>query len=116
MGTPIQLPDSVYDRSHVWQNASDRVSYERTFQQDPIERGKIVVALDTANPEFPEQVIRERLATPPIQPRFGIPQGPPDIDELFSRNLGHVQDFAPTNFSGQQGGFSGTATPAVPPW
>lgn len=116
MPTPIQLPDGVYDHSHTWQNTNDRVSYERSFKQDPVEVAKIGVALQFADPNTPEVLIQERLTVPGVPPRFGYRDTAFTIDDMFSRNLGHVNDFAPTNFSGQQGSFSGTSTPAVPAW
>ena len=118
MPTPIQYPDGRYDYTHQaqWQNANDRVEAQRAFSQDPGERAKIGMALSCADPDTPEAVIAENMTAPPPI-RFGMHNDTLTIwDILGNRNLGRVNDFAPTNFSGSQGQFSGTSTPAVPPW
>jgi hypothetical protein len=116
MPTPVQFPDGQYDFTHTWQNANDRVSYERTFKLDPVEQGKIAVALGTADPATPEAQITANLTVPGVPPRFGYRDTPFTIGDMFTRNLGHMNDFAPTNFSGQLGEFSGSSTPATPAW
>ena len=116
MPVPVQGPDGQYDFSHTWQNSNDEVEASRTFRLDPVEQQKIGVALATANPAMPEAQIVANLTVPGVPPRFGLQGTPTTVDEMFARNLGHINDFAPTNFSGTQGEFSGTSTPAIPAW
>jgi hypothetical protein len=111
---PIQFPDGVYDRTHTWQNANDRVEYERTVSQDPIETAKIMSALATADPSMPDAVIQESMTALPSVPL--APSEPVTVMECFGRDLGHVNDYAPTNFSGKQSQFSGSSIPSMPSW
>lgn len=114
MPTPIQLPDGRYDSTHTWQNANDRVSSERSFRLDPIERAKIAQALATADPATPNLAIQENMTAGPAVPL--PPSEPITVMQCFSRDLGHVSDYAPTNFSGRVSDFSGTSTPSMPAW
>jgi hypothetical protein len=116
MPTPVQLPDGRYDTTHTWQNANDRVSAQRSFSQDPVERQKIEVALACASPSMPEAQIAANLSVPGPPERFGRWNDTLTIWDMFSRDLGHANDFPPSNFSGSQGQFSGTSTPALPSW
>lgn len=116
MPTPVQFPDGNYDTSHMWQNTDDRVSYERAFQQDPVEQRKIAQALATADPGTPQDAITALMTVPGVPPRFGYRDEAFTIGDMFSRSLGHVNDFPPTNFSGRVSEFSGTSTPSIPPW
>lgn len=109
-------PDGVYDHSSNWRSTEDRVAYQRAFSEGSGEQRKIALALLTANPETPEADITANLTVAGVPPRFGYQDTPVVIEDMFSRNLGHVNDFAPTNFSGQQGSYSGTSGPALPMW
>lgn len=107
--------DTVYNKPN-WQNTNDQVSASRSFNLDPIEQQKISIALQCADPNTPEAAIQERLTVPGVPPRFGYRDQQYGIDDMFSRDLGHVNDYAPSNFSGTQGEFTGTSTPATPAW
>ena len=113
---PIQFPDGVYDRTHAWQNASDRVDYERTVSQDPIETAKIMSALVTADPSTPDAVIQESMTAPPAIQLS--PREPLTVMGCFGPDpgQGHINDTAPTNFSGRKGEFQGSSVPSMPPW
>lgn len=112
-GMPIQFPDGVYDRTHTWQNANDRVEYERTVSQDPVETAKIMQALVTADPSTPDLAIQASMTAGPAVPV--APREPLTVMECFGRGLS-TGDYAPTNFSGKQGQFSGSSVPSMPPW
>jgi hypothetical protein len=118
MPLPIQLPDTVYDNTHTWQNANDRVSFQRSFSLDPGEAAKSVAALTYADPAVPNEYIRETLTAPITAERdMVVDRTPPGAMEMFGPAPGgHANDFGPTNFSGKQSPFSGTGTPAMPAW
>lgn len=115
MPVPVQFPDGNYDTTHTWQNTNDRVEAQRAFAQDPGERAKIAQAVACADPAMPEAVITANM-TAPVPERFGVWNDTLTIWDVLGKNYGHENDFPPTNFSGQQGQFSGTSTPALPPW
>lgn len=115
MPTPIQLPDGIYDNTHTWMNASDRVSYERAFVLDPVEQGKIEQALVTADPAMPNQMIQMNMEAAPSVFAPATHE-PITVEDCFSRDLGHINDYAPTNFSGKLSEFSGSSVPSMPPF
>ena len=123
MPTPIQpeLLDGVYDRSHpwqqppLWQNSTDRAAWERTLSQDPVTAAKISSALITADPSTPDELIRDSMTATPVLPLS--PSEPITVMECFGPNPGdHAHDYAPSNFSGGVGEFSGSSVPSTPPW
>ncbi len=114
MPVPIQFPDGWYDRTHTWQNASDRVDAERAFALDPVERRKIDAALATADPAVPGWAIQGWSEAQPVPP--AEPTEPLTVMQCFAPDLGHVSDFAPTNFSGRRSEWQGSSIPSMPPW
>jgi hypothetical protein len=114
MPTPIQYPDGNLDHTHTWQNASDRVSAERSFVLDPVEQGKIQQALATADPAMPNLVIQMNMTSGTTV--VIDPTEPLTVAQCFTRDLGHVNDYAPTNFSGKLSEFQGSSIPSMPPF
>lgn len=118
MPFPVQFPETVYDNTHTWQNANDRVAYQRSFSLDPVEAAKCVQALTMADPSVPEEFIRESMTAPVVDSRLAqLHQPPITVLDCFGPNPGgHLNDFAPTNFSGKQSQFEGTGVPSLPAW
>lgn len=115
MPTPIQLPDGVYDRTHPWQNANDRVEWERTLGKDPVTAAKISSALIAADPATPDDLIRASTTALPVAPLS--PNEPLQVMDCFGPNPGdYTHDYAPTNFSGGVGEYSGSSVPSMPSW
>jgi hypothetical protein len=114
---PIQFPDGVYDRTHTWQNANDRVEYERTVSQDPIETAKIMAALELADPSTPNAEIQEAMTVSWTPPTQGYDRTPLTVADCFGGKPGaHTDDYAPSNFSGRKGEFQGSSVPSMPAW
>lgn len=112
---PVQFPDGVYDYTHTWQNSTDRAAWEASIHQDPVTAAKISSALITADPATPDALIRDSMTALPT-PQLA-PSEPITVMECFGPNPGeHARDFAPTNFSGGIGEFSGSSVPSMPPW
>lgn len=115
---PVQFPDGVYDYTHTWQNENDRVAWERSISQDPVETAKILAALQTADPATPNIEIQLAMTSPVTAERdMVIDRTPIGVDDCFGGQLdSHVNDFSPSNFSGRKGEFSGTGLPSMPAW
>lgn len=114
---PIQMPDGWYDYTHGYQNANDRVEYERTVSQDPVEVAKISAALTTADPSVPNMEIQDALSVHGTPPTQGYDRTPLGVDACFGgQTAPNVNDYAPTNFSGRQSQFQGTGLPSMPAW
>ena len=97
------FPEGIYDHSHAWQNASDRASWERTWQTGTAGQQKMAQAALTADPNMPADVIRANMTAVPIV-QAGMKTSM-TIDDVFrvgpqGFNPGHLYDRAPTDFSG----------------
>lgn len=114
---PLSFPDGVYDYTHTWQNASDRVAWERTISQDPVETAKILAALQIADPATPDDEIRAAMTVQGVPPTQGYDRTPITVDQCFGDQLApNVNDYSPTNFSGKKGEYQGSGLPSMPPW
>lgn len=112
----MELPNHDYDQTHVWQNSTDRVMWQRSFELDGITEKKMAIALLFADPNTPEDVIADRLTVQSIPPRFGYDSTPLEISDCFSVDLGHVNDYQPTNFSGSQSEIGSSFYPSLNYW
>jgi hypothetical protein len=107
----MEMPNSIYDDTHTWQNANDRVEYERAFTEGNQSRRKEAMALITADRNTPEEMIRERLTIPGTPPRFGYEKNDaPTLDDVLMVTPPDPGTY-PTDFSGSYGEYSGSSVP-----
>lgn len=111
MPIPV-FPEGQYDHSHAWQNASDRASWERTWQTGSDGQRKMAQAALTADPSMPAEVIRANM-TAPIVTQAGS-KTTLTLDDVLNVgpqgfNPGHLYARAPTDFSGTPAGMQGSA-------
>jgi hypothetical protein len=119
MATSI-YPDGNYDFSKPpwYQNATDRVQYERTFQQGTREEMLEAQALINAQATTQSWEIHAQFDAPE-QPRFGATSQQPTLDDIFMGNLSqsdNLNNHAPTDFSGSNAGQEATSIPSIPYW
>lgn len=119
---PAQFPPTIYDTgtNYHWQNANDRVSYAREFNQGDVQAKKRAQALITANPLTTNEEISVNMNQPELPPRFGYDRTPKGIEDILDNDLypdgSHVNDSTATDFSGSNGAFDGTDLPSLPVW
>lgn len=109
------FPEGQYDHSHAWQNASDRASWERTWQTGTDGQRKMAQAMITQSMATPDAEIRAKMTMPPPP----APSGPAGVqltldDVLQIGPKGIPASRKPTDFSGSEGGYSGTSQPSLP--
>jgi hypothetical protein len=112
--TSPQTPDGNLDSTHTWNNSTDRVSWERAFQQGTVADQQMAVALMCADPNTPEDVIRDQLTTEYIPPRTGYDRtvvgidacftGPPVVNSTLINYSGREDDTARTAGRPSMGG------------
>lgn len=107
---PYQLASSQLDDTHTWQNANDRISYERAFTEGDAAQKRCAVALMTADRSTPESFIRSILTVSGVPPRYGYSDEPLTLDAVFGGGLPspHINDAAPTDYSGTNAGYTGS--------
>jgi hypothetical protein len=116
MPTPID-PNTVYDNSHTWQNADERVQAEKVFLRSPEEEQRMQQAMATADPSMPEAVIQENMTNGYVPPLYGYDPTQPTIDMMFGGMPDpHMNDAHPTDFSGTNAGIQSSSTPSMPTW
>ena len=113
-----RIPDTVYDSgvNAQWQNANDRVAYQRAFDQGDRQTQKIAQALMVANPLTPNLEIQVNMNQPDVPARFGYDDTPATINRVLASefDVNHVNDKAWNDFSGSNGEYSGTEVPSLP--
>lgn len=112
-------PKTIYDETHSWVNANDRVAYERALTQGTPEERKMATALTTADPGTSNAMIANNMTNWRIPPRFGYSPDEPGIMEVIeltgNENFGVSRDMPPTDFSGQpQSAGKATSYPSMP--
>lgn len=100
-------PDGDYSHGGTWMNASDRVSWQRSFQVGTDQTRRMAEAALTADPATPADMIRAAM-TAPIVVQRGMKTSP-TIGEVLGvgpsgYDTGHSYDRAPTDFSGTPAG------------
>lgn len=116
------LPDSMYDDTHVWQNANDRVSFQRDFFGGTYEQRTIAQAKLSSNPLTSNQEIRVNYDRSYVPPRFGYDDHQLtvtdvlNLDEFAETDGNHIADAHTTDFSGTVSGRESTGTPSLPLW
>lgn len=108
-----------YDYTQPWyNNANDRVSYERAFQQPDRAKQLEAQALMCALPTTPNEYIREQMTAPMYTPQFGaMAVTSPTLDDVLDGNIsgaGNLNDRAPTDFSGTNGEINSSSVPSLP--
>lgn len=106
------FPDGMYDHSHAWQNSTDRVQWERTWQIGTEGQQKMAQAALTADPSMPAEVIRANMTAPVIAQAGSKTEM--TLDDVLNVgpqgfNPGHLYDRAPTDFSGTPAGMQGSS-------
>ena len=100
------FPDGQY--SHPpWNNANDRVEWERTFAVGTDAQKRMAVAMITASPDTPEAMIRLNMTMPPPPAPAPLSVTQMTLDDVLGTSAkadtGHMYDRAPTDFSGTPG-------------
>jgi hypothetical protein len=119
---PVLLPETIYDidANYHWQNANDRVAYEREMFGGTYEERTAAQALMTANPQTPNAEITANLDHPFIPAKYGYDTDQITIDDILAgpltQNRGHVADYHTTDFSGRVSGRDCTEIPSLPLW
>lgn len=115
-------PQTIYDQTHTWQNANDRVAWQRTIAEGSPEEQKMARDLMNADPGTPSSYIANTMTAFRIPPRYGYDTTPPtiyDVIELSSDdNISdpHASDYMMTDFSGSKARREGSEIPSMPMW
>jgi hypothetical protein len=108
-----EINSSIYDDTHTWQNANDRVSWERAFTEGNQARRKEALALVLADRATTDQEIRDQLIIKGTPPRQGYEKNDaPTLDEVLITPPPDPGTY-PTDFSGSNGEYSGSSTPTL---
>lgn len=107
---PYSIADSILDRTHTWQNAQDRVAFQRAFATGTLAERRMAQAALTANPLTPEAEIREQMTVPGVPSRYGYPDEALTIDDVFGGGLPRpdIDDKPPSDYSGGNGSYTGS--------
>lgn len=117
-----RLPDTVYDAglTYAWQNANDRVSYQRSFDEGTIQDKKMSQALLTANPNTPNIEIQVNMNTPQVPARFGYNDEPLTIERVLGDELYNEGSRTNTrvwnDYSDVNSEINSTSLPSIPVW
>lgn len=112
-------PDGQYEHGAAWNNANDRVMWERTFSIGTDEARKIAQAMITQNMATSDDEIRAKLSVPPPPAPLPGMTVAPTLDDVL--NIGPKADPVlnsrkMTDFSGTSGSMSGTSGPGLSAW
>jgi len=112
------LPDTRYDYTHPWwQNANDRVAYERAFALGDFEERQVAQAMLSSNPSVPDAVIRAGNANAARVPsRFGYNMEEISISDILdngARINSHIDDSHTTDFTGRNAETNGSSRPGI---
>jgi hypothetical protein len=116
--TSPQTPDGNLDQTHTWNNSTDRVAWQRAFQVGTVAEQKMAVCLMAADPNTPEDYIRDQLTVDNMPPRTGYDRTVVGIDACFTgppvvsntlidysgrESIGHTSTDRPSLGGGQPG-------------
>lgn len=118
------LPATNYDFTHPWQqeythpwwqNANDRVAYERALAVGDFEDRQIAQAMLSQNPSVPNAEIRgKNMNAAYVPPRFGYNGEELTISDILDNDdLGHISDAHSTDFSGRLSNTEATSRPGI---
>lgn len=100
----VNEADARYDHTQPW--SSMFLPSSDVFRQDPRQVALMSQAIQTANPDMPEEVIRQSMTVgPPADVGPARPQ--PTIGSVLDGSAlqpGHLYDRSPTDFSGTPAG------------
>lgn len=105
---PVEIADSILDRTHTWQNENDRVAFERAFATGSLAERRIAQAVLSASPDTPEAVIRAQMTAPPPPPRYGYRVDALGIDDVLGGGLPDPPQYSPSDYSGGAGSYTGS--------
>lgn len=83
-----RLPDGLLGDMSSWQNRNDQTMFDRAFQTGDLEEQKMAMALTCANPDTPEDFIRDTLVNTEMTPRTGFSAPPLTMEDVFARSTG----------------------------
>lgn len=117
-----RLPNTVYDAglTYAWQNASDRVSFERAFNEGTVQDQKMSQALIVASPLTANVEIQYNMNRPKLPPREGYDTEPLTIEKVLGNDL--VEEGSQVNtrvwndYSDVNAEINSTSLPSVTVW
>lgn len=115
---PVPVADTIYDYTHTWHSANDRVSYERAFLQGDFEDKQIAQALIVADPSTSNAEISRKMTVPLEKPVRGKSEQL-TVEDVINQNYEkdpHINDMHTTDFSGSTSGYSGSSFPSLVMW
>ena len=109
--------DGNYSHGATFQNANDRVMWEQTFAVGTEGQKKMAAAMIASSPATTAEEIRFAMTAPLRTPQRGV-KVEPDLGTVLNVGAsgpisGHMNDSAPTDFSGSNGSYSGTSMPGL---
>lgn len=107
---PYEIASTIYDNTHTWQNAQDRVAFQRAFATGTLAERRMAQAALTANPLTPEAEIREQMTVASVPPRYGYRDEALTIDDVFGAGIPrpNIDDKPPSDYSGGNGSYTGS--------
>lgn len=118
----LRLPDTVYDAglTYAWQNASDRVSFQRAFEEGDAQDKKMSQALIVASPLTANVEIQYNMNQPKVPPRFGYEDEPLTVGRVLQNDL--IEEGSQTNtrvwndYSDVNSEINSSSLPSIPVW
>jgi hypothetical protein len=113
-----QLADTRYNYTSPWyNNANDRVAWERAFLQGDFEDRQMAQAMITQNPSTPNAEIRTKMTVSGTPSRFGYNDTQKSITDVLEVEPDpHINDMHTTDFSGTTSGKIASSIPSLPLW
>lgn len=113
------LPDTLYDDSHCWQNANDRVMFQREFSEPDPARRKIAQAMIASNPLTQGSEIEANMTARPSS--NGGSHHVLTVDDMFTGDLNGAKPRNMNDFTGTAWGNEGPSShsdsyPSQRPW
>lgn len=111
------LPDTTYDYTKPWfNNANDRVAYERAFVSGSFEDKQMAQAMLTSLPSTTDAEITLKMTVSSAPDRFGYNRQEMGIRDIVNNDFGfpgHVDDSHTTDFSGRVSNIESTSRPGI---
>jgi len=107
---PYSVASSILDNTHTWQNAEDRVAFQRAFSSGTLAERRMAQAALSANPLTPESEIRDQMIVTSVPPRYGYPDEALSIDDVFGGGIPspYIDVRGPNDYSGGNGSYTGS--------
>ena len=117
-----RIPETVYDAglTYAWQNANDRVSFQRAFDEGTAQDQKMSQALIVASPLTANVEIQYNMNHPKIPPKYGYGHEPLTVGDVIRDDL-HEQDSYISSrvwndYSDSNGEINSSDVPTIPVW